>query len=155
MECKPTMTPMPTEPIEAKPYRAGDAALIPVTEADPFGFWLRDLEASAKGLTSYYAGSRLVAVSFYMPMWDGVVESCALIDRAAASGSGRQLARVMRQVTDRIMIEQKIHRVQATSEVQDRASQVFLRAIGYRLESTMKQGAPDRGDLLVYALLGD
>ena len=149
------MTRIPSDRVEARSYKAGDAALIPVAEADPFGFWLRDLEAGAKGLTSYYAGQRLLAISFYMPMWDGVVESCALVDRSASAGLGRDLARAMRQVTDRTMRDKKIHRVQATSEVQDRASQVFLRAIGYRLESTMKQGAPDRGDLLVYALLGE
>ena len=38
----------------AQPYKRGDGALIPVAEADPFGFWLAEMESTAGGLTSYY-----------------------------------------------------------------------------------------------------
>lgn len=146
---------MQTNAIEVKPYRQGDGALIPVAEADPFGFWLREIESSGRGMTSYYLEGLLVAVTFYTPVWDGVADACALVNRELAKGCGKALAISMRSRIDELMLSDKLHRVQATSDVNDRTSQVFLRAIGYRYESTMKRGAPDGSDLFVYALLGD
>jgi hypothetical protein len=141
--------------IIAKPYRVGDAALVPVAEADPFGFWLREIENVGRGMTSYYLDDLLIAVTFYTPAWEGVADACALVNREIARGHGKELARVVRSRILDLMVTDRLHRVQATSEVTDRASQVFLRAIGYRYESTMKRGAPDGSDLFVYALFGD
>lgn len=141
--------------IIAKPYRVGDAALVPVAEADPFGFWLREVEEVGRGMTSYYADDLLIAVTFYTPAWHGVADACALVNRDIAKGHGKELARVVRRRIIELMHSDGLHRVQATSEVTDRASQVFLRAIGYRYESTMRRGAPDGSDLFVYALFGD
>jgi len=135
-------------------YRPGDAGRVPVAEADPFEGWLEAVERDALGLTSYDLDGQLVAVSYYMPMWDGVAEGAALIDRQRAAGHGRELAKLIRLRIDQLMEQDHLHRVQATSEPHDRASQVFLRAIGYHYESTMRQGAPDRSDLLVYVMLG-
>lgn len=146
---------MPRDVIEARPYRPGDGALIPVAEADPFGFWLREIEAIGRGMTSYYLDGLLLAVSFYTPAWDGVADSCALVNRHLAHGHGKALAAAIRQRVDQLMRSDRLHRVQATSAVTDRDSQVFLRAIGYRYESTMKRGAPDGSDLFVFALIGD
>ena len=144
---------MPTDAIEAKPYRRGDAGLIPVAEADPFGFWLTHIEANAKGMTSYYIDGLLVAVTYYIPIWDGVADACALVNRDLAAGHGRGLAKAIRTRIDELIASDNLHRIQCTSEPHDPASRVFLRAIGYRYESTMRQGAPDRSDLLVYVLL--
>lgn len=141
--------------IIAKPYRVGDAALVPVAEADPFGFWLREIEEVGRGMTSYYVDDLLIAVTFYTPAWHGVADACALVNRDIAKGHGKELARVVRRRIIELMHSDGLHRVQATSEVTDRASQVFLRAIGYRYESTMRRGAPDGSDLFVYALFGD
>lgn len=141
--------------IQARPYHPGDAALIPVAEVDPFGFWLREIESIGRGLTSYYLDDLLIAVTFYTPAWRGVADACALVNRELAGGHGKDLAHCIRQRINILMISDHLHRVQATSEIKDRASQVFLRAIGYRYESTMKRGAPDGSDLFVYALLGD
>lgn len=146
---------MTADQITARPYRNGDGALVNVGEADPFGFWLRDIEQNGRGMTSYYLGDQIIAVTFYIPMWDGVADCCALVDRDLAAGHGLALARAIRKRTDELMRSDRVHRAQATSEAQDRASQVFLRAIGYRYESTMRRGAPDQSDLLVYALLGE
>lgn len=146
---------MQPEDIEVRPYKVGDGALIPVAEPDPFGFWLREVEAAGQGMTSYYADGLLIAVTFYTLPWDGVADACALVNRELAAGHGRGLAKAVRRRINQLMISDHLHRVQATSEVTDRASQVFLRAIGYRYESTMKRGAPDGSDLFVYALLGD
>lgn len=146
---------MPTDAIEVRPYRPGDGALIPVDEPDPFGFWLRDIEAAGRGMTSYYIDGLLVAVTFYTPPWGGVADSCALVNRELVAGHGRELATAVRQRINELIASDKLHRVQATSHVKDRASQVFLRAIGYRYESTMKRGAADGSDLFVYALFGD
>lgn len=146
---------MQPDAIEVRPYKAGDAALIPVDEVDPFGFWLREIESAGRGMTSYYLDGLLIAVTFYTPAWRGVADACALVNRDLAQGKGKELAKVMRRRINELMRNDQLHRVQATSEVEDRASQVFLRAIGYRYESTMKRGAPDGSDLFVYALLGE
>jgi hypothetical protein len=146
---------MPTDAIEARPYHPGDAALIPVDEVDPFGFWLREIESIGRGMTSYYLDDLLVAVTFYTLAWQGVADACALVNRDLAKSHGKALALCVRRRIGELMQSDNLHRVQATSEVTDRASQVFLRAIGYRYESTMKRGAPDGSDLFVYALLGD
>ena len=146
---------MQPDAIETRPYRPGDGALIPVAEADPFGFWLREIEDVGRGMTSYYLDGLLIAVSFYTLTWDGVADSCALVNRDLSKGHGGALARAVRRRVNELMHSDHLHRVQATSDVRDRTSQVFLRAIGYRYESTMKRGAPDGSDLFVFALLGD
>lgn len=146
---------MQPDAIQVRPYQPGDGALIPVAEADPFGFWLREIESIGCGLTSYYLDDLLVAVTFYTPAWDGVADSCALVNRDLIQGHGKALASAVRRRVNELMRRDKLHRVQATSDVRDRTSQVFLRAIGYRYESTMKRGAPDGSDLFVFALLGD
>lgn len=141
--------------IESRPYKPGDGALIPVGEVDPFGFWLREVEATGLGMTSYYADGLLIAVSFYTLAWNGVADAGALVNRSVSRGYGKALAAAIRRRNDELMASDNLHRVQATSYVTDRTSQVFLRAIGYRYESTMKRGAPDGSDLFVYALIGD
>lgn len=146
---------MQPEAIEARPYRPGDGALIPVAEADPFGFWLREIEHEGRGMTSYYLSGLLIAVSFYTLSCSGVADACALVNRELSSGHGKALARAIRRRNDELMKSDALHRVQATSYVTDRASQVFLRAIGYRYESTMRRGAPDGSDLFVYAMIGE
>lgn len=146
---------MQPDTIEVRPYRTGDGALIPVDEPDPFGFWLRETEAAGRGMTSYYLDGLLIAVTFYTPAWEGVADACALVNRELSRGHGKALALAIRRRIHELIHSDNLHRVQATSYVTDRASQVFLRAIGYRYESTMKRGAPDGSDLLVYALFGD
>ena len=146
---------MQPDAIEIRPYKPGDGALIPVDEPDPFGFWLREIEDAGRGMTSYYLDGLLIAVTFYTPVWNGVADACALVNRELSQGHGQTLAKAMRQRINELMHHDNLHRVQATSEVKDRTSQVFLRAIGYRYESTMRRGAPDGSDLFVYALLGD
>lgn len=146
---------MQPDAIETRPYHPGDGALIPVAEADPFGFWLREIEEVGKGMTSYYFDGLLIAVSFYTSAWDGVADAGALVNRRLARGHGQELARAIRKRNNELMRSDHLHRVQATSYVADRASQVFLRAIGYQYESTMKRGAPDGSDLFVYALIGE
>lgn len=135
-------------------YRPGDALLIPVAEADPFANWADNFERGAQGLTRYELDGKLLAVTGYVPVWDGVADAVALVDRELAAGHGKELAKAIRWRIDWLMQQDGLHRVQATSEPHDKASRVFLRAIGYHYESTMQQGAPDRGDLHVYAILG-
>lgn len=146
---------MPPDVIEARAYRPGDGALIPVDEPDPFGFWLREIEETGRGMTSYYLDSLLIAVSFYTLAWNGVADAGALVNRILSRGHGKELALAIRKRNDDLMKSDNLHRVQATSYADDRASQVFLRAIGYRYESTMKRGAPDGSDLFVYAMIGE
>ena len=139
-------------PIEPRPYRHGDAALVPVDEADPFGFWLVEIEAHAKGLTSYWLDDLLVAVSGYQLLWTGVADAFALINRPLVRGHGGELAAVVKARILELMARDALHRVQATSDCADRQSQVFLRATGYRQESRMRCAAPDGTDLFLYAI---
>lgn len=147
----PNGTHMPE--VTAKPYRRGDAAMIPVDEADPFGFWLVEMEANCKGLTSYYIDDLLAAVTGYELMWRGVAYAFALVNRPLCSGSGKELAAAVRDRITQLMEQDGLHRVQATSHVTDRAAAVFLRATGYKLESRMVRGAPDGTDLLMHAII--
>lgn len=138
----------------ARPYRIGDAAMVPVEEADPFGFWLVEMEASCKGLTSYYIDGALVAVTGYELLWSGVAYAFAMVNRPLCSGAGKQLASAVKTRIIELMQTDKLHRVQATCHVTDRAAAVFLRATGYRQESRMVRGAPDGTDLFMFAIIG-
>ena len=139
--------------IEVRTYQPGDAGRIPVAEADPYAGWLEHVEANAAGLRSYALNGELIAVTYYMPIWDGVADAAALIDRKLAHGHGQELARVIRQEIDAIMLSDGLHRVQATSEPADKDSRIFLRAMGYRQESVMRKAAPDKTDLLLFVIL--
>lgn len=137
----------------AQPYKRGDGALIPVAEADPFGFWLAEMESTAAGLTSYYCDGLLIAVTGYQLQWRGVAYAFALINRPLAAGSGKELAAAVRQRIAELMEKDKLHRVQASVDANDRAAAVFLRATGYRLESRMIAAAPDGSDLFLYTII--
>lgn len=147
------MTHMPTNQVLARPYRAGEGALIPVAEADPFGFWLREVEAEAKGMTSYDLDGLLVAVTGYQPLWPGVAYAFALINRDLATGSGGALAMSIKRRIIELMHSDNLHRVQATCDPNDRASAVFLRATGYRFESCMRKASQTGEDLHMYAII--
>lgn len=147
------MTHMPTDLVVARPYRLGEGALIPVAEADPFGFWLREIEAQAHGLTSYEVDGALVAVTGYQLLWPGVAFAFALINRDLAAGAGRGLADAVKRRIAELMTEGNIHRVQATCDPTDRASAVFLRATGHRLESCMRRASHDGRDLHLYTII--
>lgn len=138
--------------VESRPYQRGEAAFIPVAEADPFGFWIVEMEKDGRGLTSYTVDGALVAVTGYHLQWAGVAYAFALVNRELAQGVGRELAASVKARIAQLMARDQLHRVQATSHPDDRASQVFLRATGYRLESTMRCAAPDGGDLLMFAI---
>jgi RimJ/RimL family protein N-acetyltransferase len=134
-------------------YQPGDAARIPVAEADPFAGWIESFEQGA-GLTSYKLDGQLLAVTGYAPIWDGVADAVALIDRELATGHGKELAKAIRWRIDWLMQQDGLHRIQATSEPHDKASRVFLRAIGYKFESVMECAAPDGSDLLMFVIIG-
>ena len=99
---------MQPETIQARPYHPGDGALIPVAEADPFGFWLREIESVGRGMTSYYLDDLLVAVTFYTPAWSGVADACALVNRELSKGHGRALAAAIRRRNDELMHSNKL-----------------------------------------------
>lgn len=145
---------MPPDVIHVRPYRIGDGALIPVAEADPFGFWLREVEDQACGLTSYEIDGALVAVTGYQLLWNGVAYAFALVNRELVAGSGRELAEAVRQRIAELMAKDRLHRVQSTCDPNDRASAVFLRATGHRLESCMRKASHDGKDLHLYAIIG-
>lgn len=139
--------------LERRPYRHGEAAFIPVAEADPFGFWLVEMEAEAKGLTSYLYDGALIAVTGYHLQWSGVAYAFALVNRELAQGVGRELAASVKARILELMARDQLHRVQATAHPEDRASVVFLRATGYRREARLRCAAPDGSDLDLYAII--
>ena len=138
--------------ITTRPYRQGDGALINVAEPDPWPDWLQEMEQDTRGLTSYLRDGRLVAVTGYQPLWDGVAWGFALVDRQAVKGAGLELAEAVRRVIAELMARDGLHRVQACCDPADPPTKVFLRATGYRYESTMKKASHNGGDLLMMAI---
>lgn len=138
----------------ARPYQLGEAALIPVAEADPFGFWLREMEAEGRGLTSYDCEGALIAVTGYHLQWKGVAYAFALVNRELTQGVGRQLVATVRERIRYLMQRDRLHRVQATCDPRDRAARVFLRATGHRFESIMRCASEDGSDLHLYTIIG-
>ena len=139
--------------VERRPYQRGEAAFLPVEEADPFGFWLVEMEAEGRGLTSYLADGALIAVTGYHLQWRGVAYAFALVNRDLARGIGTELAASVRQRIAELVTSDRLHRVQATASSEDRAAQVFLRAIGFRKESRMHRAAPDGSDLDMFTII--
>lgn len=139
--------------ITTREYRKGDIARIPTAEPDPFDGYADHAELWFKGLTSYDLDGSLAAVTYYSPLWNGVADAAAVIDRAAAAGHGPALALAIRRRIVELMRTDGLHRVQATASPEDRSAQVFLRAMGYRYESTMAAGAEDGSDLLLFAII--
>lgn len=138
--------------IISRPYRAGEAATLNCAEEDPADGWLEEME-SMHGLVSYERDGLLVAVTGYQLMWNGVAWAFAIVDRERAAGCGRELADAVRREIDRLVVEDGLHRVQAGCNPADPATKVFLRAIGFRLESTMRKAAPDGGDTLMMVII--
>lgn len=139
--------------IIGRPYQQGDLASIPCAEKNPFPEWPEYIEQNADGLTSYHAESGLLAVIGFILISPGVADAFAVIDRDAASGQGMELANLVKSRIIALMEEFGLHRVQCTLDPSDQAARVFLRATGYRFESVMRRGAPDKSDLHVYTIL--
>lgn len=139
--------------ITTRPYRAGDAALIPVAEQDPSADWMQEMELATHGLASYERDSALIAVTGYQMMWDGVAWAFALVDRERSAGAGRELAAAVRQTLAEQIVRSGVHRVQACCNPADPATKVFLRACGFRLESRMRRASPEGGDLLMMVIV--
>lgn len=140
--------------ISWRTYQNGDIACIGGRDPDPFAGWLEYVEENVRGAVTVLLDGQPVAVSGCMSVWDGVADCFAVVDRDKAAGHGRLITRLLRARMLQAMAVLGIHRMQSTASVQDRAAQVFLRAIGLRQESIMRQGAPDRTDLIVFAILG-
>jgi RimJ/RimL family protein N-acetyltransferase len=142
-----------TSVVECRRYRIGDLAAIPCAEPAPFEGWLEFVEEHGHGLTSITLDGELIAVIGFTSCWDGVGDAFARVDRQKAAGHGRALATVVKVRILQVMQAYGIHRMQATSDATDRAGGVFLRAVGFRFESIMRQGAPDRSDLRMHCIL--
>lgn len=151
-DCRPNGTRMPRA-LECRRYQSGDLARVPSAEPEPFAGWADFVEEHGHGLTSIYLNGALLAVIGFTPCWDGVGDAFARVDRDLAAGHGRALATVAKVRILQAMQAYGIHRMQATSDATDHAGGVFLRAVGFRFESVIKQGAPDRSDLRMHCIL--
>ena len=134
-------------------YRPGDIAAVQCSEPEPFDGWADYAEQQGKGLATVEKDGRPVAVMGCLPCWDGVADCFNVIDREAVKGYGRPLSEMSRARILQVMQALGIHRMQATASVTDRQAQVFLRSIGFRRESVLIQGAPDRSDLAMFVIL--
>lgn len=139
--------------IIARPYQNGEAASLKVAEPDPHYDWLTEMETQMRGLVSYEIDGELIAVSGYELLWQGVAWAFALVDRAKCKGHGRELATRVRESIDMLVVRDTLHRVQATCDPSDPATKVFLRAIGFRLESRMRRAAPNGNDVFMMAMI--
>lgn len=138
--------------ITVKPYLKGDLARLPCYEENPFEGWEANTEAEACGLTSYYLGEQIIAVTGYQLLWAGVAYAFAVIDRDGVKGHGRDLAVAVASNIASLMHSDGLHRVQSTCSSADRHSAAFLRATGHRFESTMRMASPDGQDIDMYAI---
>jgi N-acetylglutamate synthase-like GNAT family acetyltransferase len=113
-------------------YRKGDLASVNCSEPDPIEDWAAFAERHAHDLRSIRIDGRVVACLGYMYCADGEVEAFAVVDRQAVTGVAVELVRLMRQRIAQWVAESNIQKVWATCPRNDRAAQVFLRALGYR-----------------------
>lgn len=122
-----------TRSVELVPYRMGDIDKVRCSEPDPFEGWPEFAERYAHDLRSIRLGGELIACLGYIYTTPDDVEGFAVINRDAAAGYGSQVAAIFRQRTRQWITESGIKRAWATCSCEDRAAQVFLRAVGYRL----------------------
>lgn len=139
--------------VSGRAYRAGDLVQIPSAEQRPFSDWIEYVEQAGHGLTTYELDGHVLASIGFTSCWDGVGDAFAVVNRQMAAGHGRILAAMVKARIKQVMQVYGLHRMQATCEAADHAGRVFLRAVGFRFESVIRQGAPDRTDLLMHAIL--
>lgn len=135
-------------------YQKGDLASIGLQEPEPFEGWLEFVEEHGRAMATITLDGAPLAVIGCTMCWDGVADCVAVIDRARAKSHGWALARMCKARIHQAMHHLGIHRMQSTAAAHDRAGQVFLRAVGFKRESIMRQGAPDRTDLIIHAIIG-
>lgn len=135
-------------------YQAGDIDAVGMQEPEPFDGWADFVEEHGRALATVLLDGQPLAVIGCTMCWDGVADCVAVVDRSRAAGHGKILAEMARARIHQAMPVLGIHRMQCTAAAQDKAGHVFLRAIGFRKESIMRQGAPDKTDLVTYAILG-
>lgn len=143
----------PIRMISWRRYQAGDLNLIPRSESEPFSGWSDFIEENGRGMATIVLGGDPLVVFGCISCWDGVAEAFATVNREMASGHGKAISRMIRARMDQCMEVLSLHRMQATAGVTDRQGQVFLRAIGFSREGLMREGAPDRTDLITYAYI--
>ncbi len=135
-------------------YQKGDLAIIGLQEPEPFEGWLEHVEEHGRGMATITLGEAPLAVIGCTMCWNGVADCVMVLDRSRAKSHGWTIARMCRARLRQAMQYLGIHRMQATAAAHDRAGQVFLRAVGFKRESIMRQGAPDRTDLIIHAIIG-
>lgn len=141
--------------IIGRSYQTGDLAIVPSDEQRPFADWIEYVEASGHGLTTYELDGTPLACIGFTSCWDGVGDAFAVIDRERAAGHGHTLAAMVKARIKQVIQVYGLHRMQSTCAARDRSAGVFLRAVGFRFESVIRQGAPDRTDLLMHAIVED
>lgn len=134
-------------------YQAGDIAAINCAEPDPYEGWAQHVEATTFGKATITLSGKPIAAFGGVELWPGVLEAFAVVDRDSSKGHGRIVAAMFKARIEQAMAALNYHRAQATVCAGDRAGEVFLRAIGFRLEATLRMGSPDGSDLKLYALL--
>lgn len=139
--------------LEGRNYQRGDIGQIPSMELRPFEGWAEYVEEAGHGLTTYTLDGVVLACIGFTSCWDGVGDAFAVVHRELAAGHGKQLAAMVKARIRQVMHVYGLHRMQATCEAADAKGRVFLRAVGFRFESVIRQGAPDRTDLFMHAIL--
>lgn len=118
--------------IEIGRYQRGDLALVKCAEPDPIEDWPAVMEASAHDIRSVRLDGRLVGCIGYVPFNYTEADAFAIVDRDAVQGHGRQLSMLIRKQQLAWMDHIGVTSALASCSADDRAAQVFLRAIGYR-----------------------
>lgn len=139
----------PVRMISWRHYQAGDIAQVQHDEPDPVEGWQESIESAGIGLVTITLEGLPVAVIGGFEVCHGVADCFACVDRKRAHGHGRTIVKMATVVLDRSMIQYGLHRLQATAAVKDRHALVWLRALGFKVESIMRMAAPDASDMIM------
>lgn len=138
--------------IEVRDYQQGDWLKVMVRTGDQFATELSEgfmLDGTAG---TVYDGDEVIAVGGIASLYDGVGHVWAFIsDRAR--GHGPWMVRQVRKMIPIIMKNMNLHRVQCHVRADKPEYLKFARLIGLKPESVMEQAAPDKTDMVMFAIL--
>lgn len=129
-------------------YRRGDVYRVPIRAGDVTGSNLENFNGPAITL---YDDERPIAVCGVQEVSLGVGMLWSYISDGVRQGHGRPLIRLARRMMPITAQEMGLQRIQATSLAEKDEYARFLRAIGFEFEGCLRQAAPDKRDLNMFA----
>lgn len=130
-------------------YQPGDEDSMVRRESDWSGRVTDNMAAGGLAFTLRLQG-RVVAVMGAVNNWPGYATAWAQISDDIR-GQGRPLTRATRSVSDVIMKEMALHRMDAYAVADHPEYGRWLKLLGFTHECTLQAALPNGGDLCIYA----